>query len=90
MLQNQYFEIMEDIIRNDESDKPTAAPKSTARKPSATGVTPPKAAKPAAKPAAQSPVSNTSAGPARPTAKKRADTITPSAEKASGVSAPVA
>ncbi len=98
---------MEDIIRNDESDKPAAAPKTTARKPSSTGVTASKTAadpaktpakttpsrstaKPAAKPAAQSPGSNTGAGPARPTAKKPADTITPAAEKAPGVSAPAA
>ncbi len=104
---------MEDIIRNDESDKPAAAPKTTpkttpapkptTRKPSATGVTASKTAadpakttprrstaKPAAKPAAQLPGSNTSAGPARPTAKKPADTITPAAEKAPGISAPVA
>ena len=105
MLQNQYFEIMEDIIRNDGSDKPkgntpqrqvhkpatgstrpassttkpvpaktTAARKTTAPKPSVAGVTPPKAAKPAA----QSQGSNISVGPAGPTA-----------EKAPGVSAPV-
>ena len=110
MLQNQYFEIMEDIIRNDKSDKPkgntpqrqvrkpatgstrlassttkpvpakiTAARKTTAPKPSVAGVTPPKAAKPAAKPAAQSQGSNISVGPAKSAAKT-----------APGVSAPVA
>ena len=83
MLQNQYFEIMEDIIRNDESDKPAAAPKTTPKTTAAPKTT-------ARKPAAQSPGSNTSAVPARPTAKKPADTITPAAEKAPGVSAPVA
>lgn len=41
MLQNQYFEIMEDIIRNDESDKPKGnTPQRQVRKP-ATGSTRP-------------------------------------------------
>ena len=84
---------MEDIKKNDQSDKSTAARKTTVSKPSATGVTLPTTAKPAAKPAAkptaQSAGSNTSAGLAGPTAEKPVNKIIPAPEKAPGVSAPV-
>lgn len=112
MLQNQYFEIMEEIKRNDRADKPagnspkpqgrkpvTAASKTTARKLSAAGTTPSKAAASLAKtpvksipsrPEAKSPakpvVQAPDSSPVIPSAEKTEDIIAPVPEKAPGES----
>jgi len=95
MLQNQYFEIMEEIKRNDQADKPAgkppkplarkpvkAASRTTARKPSTAAATPSKAAAGPAK----TPVKS----PAKPVVQPQdSSLVKPSAEKTEDIIAPV-
>ncbi len=104
MLQKQLFEIMEDIVRNDQADKPTGnSPKAQVSKP-ASGSTGPAGAgtKPAPssttaapstaatpKPTAQAQGSTAGASPERPAPEKSADKITAAPQKAPVASTPI-
>jgi hypothetical protein len=98
MLENQLFEIMEDIKRNDEAEKPTGnAPKPLVGKPATgsagpagSGTKPAPSSTPATpKPTAQTQASISSTVPDRPAPKKSAEKITPAPEKAPAASAPI-